>query len=82
MATNPRRIYNLPEQPDTRVEVEMTPTVIRSPAMHSKCGWTPFDSMEVAAQVRRVILRGDVVFEDGVVTAVPGSGQIIPLNAA
>lgn len=81
MATNPRRIYNLPEQLDTRVEVELTPTVIRSAAMHSKCGWTPFDGLAVAAQVRRVILRGGVVFEDGVVTAVPGSGQIIPLNA-
>jgi carbamoyl-phosphate synthase/aspartate carbamoyltransferase/dihydroorotase len=81
MAANPRRIYKLPEQPDTRVEVELTPTVIRSAAMHSKCGWTPFDGMAVAAQVRRVILRGQVAYEDGVVTAVPGSGQIIPATA-
>lgn len=78
MAANPRRIYNLPEQPDTHVEVEMTPTVVHNEAMYSKCGWTPFNGMTVAAQVRRVILRGDVVFEDGVVTAVPGSGQTIP----
>jgi carbamoyl-phosphate synthase/aspartate carbamoyltransferase/dihydroorotase len=77
MATNPRRIYNLPEQPDTHVAVEMTPTIIRNEAMVSKCGWTPFDGMEVAARVQRVVLRGDVVYEDGVVTAVPGSGQII-----
>ena len=78
MATNPRRIYDLPEQPDTRVEVAMTPTVIRNANMFSKCGWTPFDGMAVAGRVQRVILRGNVVFEDGKVTAVPGSGQMIP----
>lgn len=78
MATNPRRIYNLPEQPDTHVEVEMTPAVIRNESMYSKCGWTPFDGMEMAGRVRRVVLRGVVVVEDGMVTAVPGSGQIIP----
>jgi carbamoyl-phosphate synthase/aspartate carbamoyltransferase/dihydroorotase len=78
MATHPRRIYGLPEQPDTRVEVELTPAVIRRAALHSKCGWTPFEGMEVAAQVRRVILRGVAAYEDGVVTAVSGSGQVIP----
>ena len=78
MASAPRRIYNLPQQPDTRVEVDMTPTIIRNEDMHSKCGWTPFAGMEVAGRVQRVILRGDVVYEDGVVTAVPGSGQVIP----
>lgn len=80
MAANPRRIYDLPKQSDTRVEVDMTPTTIRNEAMHSKCGWTPFDGMEVAGRVQRVILRGEVVFEDGVVTAVPGSGRVIPAN--
>jgi carbamoyl-phosphate synthase/aspartate carbamoyltransferase/dihydroorotase len=78
MATNPRRIYDLPEQPDTHVEVEMTPTTIRNEKTVSKCGWTPFDGMEVAGRVKRVVLRGDVVVEDGVVTAVPGSGLVIP----
>ncbi|MFQ5421529.1 MAG: amidohydrolase family protein, partial [Anaerolineae bacterium] len=64
MAANPRRIFGLPEQPETRVEVEVFPTTIQNEQMHSKCGWTPFAGMEVTGRVRRVLLRGQVVVED------------------
>ncbi len=74
MHHNPRRIYGLPPQPDTQVEVEMRPHTIDQKTMVSKCGWTPFDGMTVAGQVRRVMLRGQVVFEDGQLIAAPGSG--------
>lgn len=77
MHANPRRIFDLPEQPDTRVEFEMTPTIIRNETMFSKCGWTPFDGMEVAGRVKRVVLRGATVYEDGKVLSPPGAGQII-----
>lgn len=77
MHTNPRRLYHLPAQPDTHVEVEMRPTTIRNEAMHSKCGWTPFHGRAVAARVKRVVLRGQVVVEDGMVLAQPGSGMVI-----
>ncbi|MCP4361550.1 MAG: amidohydrolase family protein [Chloroflexi bacterium] len=78
MHSNPRRIYNLPEQPDSQVEVEMRPHTIKNENLHSKCGWTPFDGRQVAGRVRRVTLRGRVVFEDGKVLAEPGFGQVIP----
>jgi len=77
MHSNPRRIYNLPEQPDTHVEVEMTSATIRNERMHSKCGWTPFDGRVVAGRVQRVVLRGQVVFEAGEILAKPGSGMVI-----
>lgn len=77
MHTNPRRLYNLPEQPDTRVEVEMTPTTIRNERMQSKCGWTPFHGRTVAGRVKRVVLRGQVVYEEGKVLAQPGTGMVI-----
>ncbi len=77
MHTNPRRLYGLPEQPDTHVEVEMTPTVIRNENMHSKCGWTPFHGRAVAWRVKRVVLRGQVAYEDGRVLVIPGSGMVI-----
>jgi len=77
MHTNPRRLYNLPAQPETRVEVDLTPTTIRNVGMHSKCGWTPFDGMPVAGRVQRVILRGQVVYEDGQVLAERGAGRLI-----
>jgi carbamoyl-phosphate synthase/aspartate carbamoyltransferase/dihydroorotase len=77
MAANPRRIYGLAEQPDTKVIVDMTPTVIGNEDMHSKCGWTPFAGMEVAGRVQKVILRGQTAYENGQVVASPGSGKVI-----
>lgn len=81
MHTNPRRIFNLPEQPDTRVEFTLQPTTIRNETMFSKCGWTPFAGREVAGYVSRVILRGTTVYENGIVSAEPGSGHLIPTSS-
>ena len=81
MHTNPRRIFNLPEQPDTHVEVEMTPTTIQNKNLFTKVGWTPFDGTKVAGQVKRVILRGQTVFQDGELFAQPGSGTVIPKSS-
>lgn len=78
MATAPRRLYHLPAQPDTWVDVALEPTVIRNEALFTKCGWTPFDGVEVAGRVERVTLYGQVVFENGRLLAQPGSGNVIP----
>ncbi|TSC88062.1 MAG: hypothetical protein G01um10147_293 [Microgenomates group bacterium Gr01-1014_7] len=63
---NPRRIFNIPDQPDTFIEVEFTKPYILNPIpLFTKCHWTPFEGMEVRGRVKRVILRGQIVFEDG-----------------
>jgi carbamoyl-phosphate synthase/aspartate carbamoyltransferase/dihydroorotase len=81
MAHNPRRIFGLPEQPDTHVEVELgAPVTLEDEKVHSKCGWTPFAGVTVSARVRRVVLRGQVAFEDGKVCAAPGSGRLLPIG--
>lgn len=77
MFTNPKRIYDLPDQPDTKVEVEMTPSRIQNEMMKSKCGWTPFHGREVTGFVKRVTLRGRVVYENGELLAQPGYGKLI-----
>lgn len=74
--TNPIKIFNLPEQPDTFIEVDMEekwtiPSVMR----FSKAGWTPFKGMEVQGSVSKVVLRGNTVFIDGKVLAEPGYGE-------
>ncbi|RMG96151.1 MAG: hypothetical protein D6706_10720 [Chloroflexi bacterium] len=79
MATNPRRIFGLPEQPDTWVEVEMTPVKIRNDGLFTRCGWSPFAGMQVAGRVARVVLRGKVAFENGRLLAEPGSGELWPI---
>jgi dihydroorotase-like cyclic amidohydrolase len=78
MATNPRHIYTLPEQPDTWIEVAMTPYTIRNEGLHTKCGWTPFAGMKAGGRVEQVILRGEVVYRDSRILAAPGSGRVIP----
>jgi carbamoyl-phosphate synthase / aspartate carbamoyltransferase / dihydroorotase len=78
MATNPRRIFNLPEQEETYVEVDLDqPWEIRSENTYTRCGWTPFEGMKVRGQVRQVVLRGREVFRDGEVLAPPGFGKNI-----
>jgi carbamoyl-phosphate synthase/aspartate carbamoyltransferase/dihydroorotase len=76
MVTNPRRIFNLPEQPETWVEVDENASYeIRASEMKSRSGWTPFEGWKVKGRVRKVVLRGKTAFEDGKVLAEPGYGR-------
>jgi carbamoyl-phosphate synthase/aspartate carbamoyltransferase/dihydroorotase len=76
MHSNPRKIFGLPEQPETSVEVDQDASwTIHASELHSRCGWTPFEGMQVSGRVRRVILRGKTAFYDGEVLAQPGVGQ-------
>ncbi len=76
MHDNPRRIFALPPQQDTWIEVDEHDTYeIRANEMHTRCGWTPFEGRRVTGRVRRVVLRGQDAFVDGVVLAPPGSGR-------
>jgi carbamoyl-phosphate synthase/aspartate carbamoyltransferase/dihydroorotase len=75
---NPRRIFSLPEQPETWVEVDENATYeIHAAEMKSRCGWTPFEGWKVRGRVRKVVLRGKDVFRDGEVLAPPGYGRDI-----
>ena len=82
LATNPRRIFNLPEQPDTWIEVDPDAEyTIRAADAHTRCGWTPFEGRRVRGRVERVILRGQVAYEDGKVLAQPGAGRDLRTEA-
>lgn len=79
MVNNPRRIFGLPTQTDTWVEVEQGPRYLLSnEGLQTKCGWSPFSGMEVTGRVRGVILRGEEVFRDGQVKTQPGTGNLLP----
>jgi carbamoyl-phosphate synthase/aspartate carbamoyltransferase/dihydroorotase len=90
MATNPRHIYNLPEQPNTYIEVDPTVEYVLSNAqLHTKCGWSPFaeETRTLTGHIKRVVLRGRVVYEathpqeKGKVLAQPGQGQVVEAEA-
>ncbi|XP_063221553.1 multifunctional protein r isoform X2 [Bacillus rossius redtenbacheri] len=73
---NPRRIFGLPEQPGTYVEVDLDEEwVIPEAPAYSKARWTPFAGMKVRGAVHRVVLRGEVAFIEGQVLVGPGFGQ-------
>jgi dihydroorotase len=73
----PRRIFGLPAQPDTWVEVDQVRTILGDEGLHTKCGWTPFAGMAAQGRVRRVVLRGRTAFEDGKILVQSGFGRVV-----
>ncbi len=83
MADNPRRIFGLPEQPETWIEVDpQAAWEVHAADLHTRCGWTPFEGWQVRGRVRRVVLRGVEAYRDGQVIASPGFGRNVCLQAA
>ncbi|XP_052750577.1 CAD protein isoform X2 [Galleria mellonella] len=73
---NPRKIFNLPEQPNTYVEVDMDyEWTIPSAMEFSKSKWTPFAGMQVCGAIHRVTLRGEIAYVEGQILIPPGFGQ-------
>jgi carbamoyl-phosphate synthase/aspartate carbamoyltransferase/dihydroorotase len=76
--TNPRRIFHLPEQPETWVEIDpYARWEIHANQFQTRCGWTPFEGLQVQGCIRKVVLRGREAFKDGILLAQPGNGQNI-----
>jgi len=78
MYTNPKKIFNLPDQPETWVEVDENSIYeIKASEQFSRCNWTPFEGWKVKGKVRKVVLRGKTAFEDGKILVPAGYGQHI-----
>ncbi len=75
---NPCRIYALPQQPQTWIEVDIDKAFTLNDAhMRTRCGWTPFDGRQVIGRIEKVVLRGATVFDGEQVLAQPGSGRVL-----
>jgi carbamoyl-phosphate synthase/aspartate carbamoyltransferase/dihydroorotase len=76
MYTNPRRIFNLPEQSETWIEIDPNARwEIRGSELHSRCGWTPFEGWKVKGKVQKVVLRGREAYRDGKILVEAGYGR-------
>lgn len=74
--TNPARIFDLPRQADTWVEVDETAEwEVRGDQLLSRSKWSPFEGMKLRGVVRKVRLHGRLAYEDGNVLAAPGDGR-------
>ncbi|TRY86953.1 hypothetical protein DNTS_000646 [Danionella cerebrum] len=73
---NPSRIFSLPSQEDTYVEVDLEKEwTIPKHMQFTKSKWTPFEGLKVKGKVMRVVLRGELAYIDGQVLVPPGYGQ-------
>ncbi|KZC10488.1 CAD protein [Dufourea novaeangliae] len=73
---NPKKIFNIPDQPNTYIEVDLDDEWVIPEAMpFSKSKWTPFIGMKVRGSVHRVVLRGEVAYVEGQILVPPGFGQ-------
>lgn len=83
--TNPRKIFNLPEQPDTYVEIDMkTKYVLPQQTQYCRSKWTPFAGFECMGAIKRVVLRGKTMYVSdrpmkGKIFAKPGSASNVRL---
>jgi dihydroorotase-like cyclic amidohydrolase len=74
----PRRIFGLPEQPETWIEVDADQVwTVRGAELHTRARWSPFEGWELRGRVTRVVLRGQEAYHTGAVTALPGQGHDI-----
>lgn len=61
---NPKKIFSLPEQVDTYIEVDPTiPYTLDPSRLFTKCGWTPFAGMKVTGKIKKVVLRGQLAYD-------------------
>ncbi|CAO4364410.1 unnamed protein product [Caenorhabditis nigoni] len=80
LSVNPRRIFNLPAQDDTYIEVDMGEEwTIPENGGQSKAGWTLFAGRKVHGKVHNVVIRGEEAFVDGRIVATPGFGKNLGL---
>lgn len=64
--TNPKRIFSLPDQKNTYIEVDLDEEwAIPAETKYCRSKWTPFAGRQVRGCVRKVVLRGQVAFIDG-----------------
>lgn len=75
MFINPQKIFHLPAQPETEVQVDLkTPWDVCAAEFHSRSAWSPFEGKKLKGKIRKVILRGQVAYRDGEIIAPHGYG--------
>src|SRR5512136_843453 len=73
---NPRRLFHLPDQSETWIEVDPDEEwIARGGEMQTRARWTPFEGWTLRGRVKRVVLRGVEAYRDGAVLAQPGFGR-------
>lgn len=73
----PAKLIGIKPDPNNKIEVDMSEYEIKNEDLKTKCGWSPFAGRKVVGKVKKVFIRGNLVYENGKVLAAPGSGKIV-----
>jgi dihydroorotase-like cyclic amidohydrolase len=64
--TNPKKIFNIPDQGDTYVELDFDLAyIVGEFGYETKCGWSPFAGMTLYGKPKTVVIRGKKVLDKG-----------------
>lgn len=75
---NPAEIFNVPTDKNTYTEVNADEEwIISDEHLLTKCRWSPFHGRPVKGKIKKVVLHGNTVLENGKILALPGSGTIL-----
>jgi carbamoyl-phosphate synthase/aspartate carbamoyltransferase/dihydroorotase len=75
MYTNPKKIYKLPDQENTWIEINPDLSwEVKGESFYSRSAWTPFEGWHLRGRVTRVVLRKQVLYQDEELIAEPGTG--------
>ncbi|HQT45193.1 MAG TPA: amidohydrolase family protein, partial [Candidatus Micrarchaeota archaeon] len=50
---------------------------VKSSDLFTKCGWSPYEGMELGPRPSKVIVGGEIAFDAGQVVSKPGSGKCV-----
>jgi len=74
---SPAKLLGISPDKDTKIEIDMNEYEIKNEELLTKAGWSPFAGRKVVGKVKKVFIRGNLVFENEKILAQPGSGKII-----
>lgn len=86
MSTNVAKVFNIYPRKGTILpgsDADITiidlneKWTVRDKDLHYKCGWSPYDGLELTGKVYSTIIRGKVVYKDNEVYGEPGYGEYI-----
>ena len=64
--TNPKKIFNIPNQPNTYVLLDpKAEWVVGKEPYESKCSWSAFEGMKLFGKIETVVIRGEKVVDKG-----------------
>ncbi len=87
LATQPAKLFGLyprkgtiavGSDADIVIFDQNKPKTISASTHHSACDYNLYEGTEVVGDVETVLLRGNVLIEDGELVASPGSGRFVP----